>query len=107
MVDQIGPLHPGADPVRTGRVHQQGADGDKSRVNEETNFKDYLKKSINEVNQLQKQADEAIQDLATGKRDDYAGVITAVEKADVAFQTLMKVRGKLIDAYQEFNRMNV
>jgi len=30
-----------------------------------------------------------------------------VEKADIAFNTLMAVRNKLIDAYQEVLRMNI
>jgi len=33
--------------------------------------------------------------------------MTAVEKADIAFRTLMKVRNKLVDAYEELVRMRV
>lgn len=109
MVDGMGPINPDLSPVESGKTYQpapgkQNISGD---AQDKSSFKDYLAKSISEVNQLQQKADEAIQDLTLGKRDDYAGVITAVEKADIAFQTLMKVRGQLIDAYKEFNRMNV
>ena len=34
-------------------------------------------------------------------------VMGAVEKADVAFQTLMAVRNKLVEAYQEILRMRI
>jgi flagellar hook-basal body complex protein FliE len=102
MVDAVGPLGPLAGP---GGIPPRGEAA--GRPGDGASFKEVLKKSIDEVNDLQKEADRAIQDLAQGKRDDFAGVITAVEKADVAFKTLMQVRNKLIDAYQEFNRMRV
>ena len=106
MVDNVGSLRPEFQPNGTEKIggNRAGAGGDAAG---DASFKDVLKKSIQEVNELQKEADEAIQDLALGKRDDYSGVITAVQKADIAFRTLMQVRNKLIDAYQEFNRMRV
>lgn len=70
-------------------------------------FRDLLIQSIREVNGLQKEADAAIQGLATGKSDRVAEVFSAVEKADLAFRTLMEVRNKLVDAYQELMRMRV
>jgi flagellar hook-basal body complex protein FliE len=105
MVDSVGPLRPEYSPLEV-RQRQETTQGEKPAAGG-ASFKDVLKKSIQEVNQLQQEADAAIRELATGKRDDYAGVITAVQKADVAFRTLMQVRNKLIDAYQEFNRMRV
>jgi flagellar hook-basal body complex protein FliE len=106
MVDSIGPLRSEYSPGEVA-LNQEKVAGHGANTVEGTGFKDILKKSIQEVNQLQEEADKAIQELAMGKRDDYAGVITAVQKADVAFRTLMQVRNKLIDAYQEFNRMRV
>ena len=103
MVDSVGPLQSDYSPREIERKTPDAA-GEGGQGKE---FKDVLKKSIQEVNELQQEADAAIQELAMGKRDDYAGVITAVQKADVAFRTLMQVRNKLIDAYQEFNRMRV
>jgi flagellar hook-basal body complex protein FliE len=106
MVDSLNPISSEYSPLEIQKKQEEAAkqSGD---ATDGANFKDVLKKSIQEVNQLQQEADEAIQELAMGKRDDYAGVITAVQKADVAFRTLMQVRNKLIDAYQEFNRMRV
>ena len=106
MVDSIGPLRPEYSPLEVVRNQQKAAEANAEKA-DGASFKDVLKQSIQEVDKLQKEADEAIQDLAVGKRDDYAGVMTAVHKADVAFRTLMQVRNKLIDAYQEFNRMRV
>jgi len=70
-------------------------------------FKSLLMKSINEVNQLQNEADQATVNLATGETDNVAEVFTAVKKAELAFQTLMQIRNKLMDAYDEIKQMRV
>ena len=108
MVDAINPVGSEYSPLEVQRTQEKAAAAAGGGHGQDgASFKDVLQKSIQEVNQLQKEADAAIQELAVGKRDDYAGVMTAVQKADVAFRTLMQVRNKLIDAYQEFNRMRV
>lgn len=70
-------------------------------------FKDMLLKSINEVNQLQMQADEAQQKLASGQTDNVAEVFSASRKADVAYSMLMQIRNHLIDAYTEVRQMRM
>ena len=70
-------------------------------------FADALKDSINEVSRLQQDASKAVQDLATGKTEDVAGVMTAMEKSDLAFKTLLAIRGKLMDAYEEIKGISV
>lgn len=72
-----------------------------------TSFKDVLMKNLEEVNQLQRDAQTAVEDLATGKRDDVAGVMMAKQKADLAFQMLLQVRNKMTDAYEEIKQMRV
>ncbi|MEM7234468.1 MAG: flagellar hook-basal body complex protein FliE, partial [Planctomycetota bacterium] len=63
--------------------------------------------SIQEVNELKNDADSAIQELALGKTENVSEVLTAVEKADLAFRALMSIRNKLVDAYEEVNRLRV
>ena len=70
-------------------------------------FKDVLMKNIEQVNRLQQDAEIAIEDLVTGKRDDMDGVLMAKQKADIAFQMLLQVRNKLTDAYQEIKQIRV
>ena len=70
-------------------------------------FSDMLKNSIDEVSRLQQDASQAVQDLATGKTEDVAGVMTAMEKSDIAFKTLLAIRGKLMDAYEEIKGISV
>lgn len=71
------------------------------------NFKDALIKNLDEVNKLQQDATHAIEDLATGKRDDLEGVILATQKADTAFRMLQAVRNKMVQAYDEIKQVRV
>ncbi|MBN1421127.1 MAG: flagellar hook-basal body complex protein FliE [Planctomycetes bacterium] len=96
-VPGVGPVGPAAPPGGAARAGEVGG----------KNFRDVLLDSIREVNQLQKEADTAIEGLAAGTTDNVAEVFTAVEKAGLAFRTLMEVRNKLVDAYQELIRMRV
>ena len=70
-------------------------------------FADTLKNSIQEVSKLQQDASKAVEDLATGKTEDVTGVMTAMEKSDLAFKTLLAIRAKLMDAYEEIKNMSV
>ena len=70
-------------------------------------FKDVLMENINQVNRLQQDAETAISDVVSGKRDDVATVLAAKQKADLAFQMLQQVRNKLVDAYEEVKQMRV
>ncbi len=70
-------------------------------------FSDVLKDSIGEVTRLQQDASQAVEDLATGRTEDVTGVMTAMEKSDLAFKTLLAIRGKLMDAYEEIKNIAV
>ena len=70
-------------------------------------FADALKNGIEEVAKLQQDASKAVQDVAGGKTEDVAGVLTAMEKSDVAFKTLLAIRSKLMDAYEEIKSISI
>ena len=70
-------------------------------------FADTLKNQIGEVSQLQQDASQAVQNLTTGKTDDVTGVFVAMEKSDTAFKTLLAIRSKLLDAYDEIKNMPI
>src|SRR5436309_14895837 len=72
-----------------------------------SSFSDVLKNSIDEVSKLQQDASQAVSDLATGKTEDVTGVMTAMEKSDVAFKTLLSIRAKLMEAYEEIKSMPI
>lgn len=70
-------------------------------------FKDYLLDSIRDVNTMQQQADHAVETLMTGGEADPAEVLTAVQKADLAFRLMMQMRNKLMQVYQEVRDIRV
>ncbi len=89
----------GARQMRPARTEPVGGEG--------RSFKDMLAEAVTEVQRLQTEADTTIKQLVSGEIRDVTEAMVAVEKADVAFQTMMTVRGKVLEAYQEIMRMQV
>lgn len=73
----------------------------------EKSFADMIIESLNEVNRLQTEADQGVQRLLTGETNNVAEVFAASNKAGIAFDLLMEVRNKLVEAYQEIQQMRV
>jgi flagellar hook-basal body complex protein FliE len=72
-----------------------------------TTFKDLVLGGVGEVNMLQQKADRAIEKLMCGGEIGMAEVLTAVQKADIAFRMMMQIKNKLVAAYQEIQNMRV
>ena len=70
-------------------------------------FGQMLEGSMERVNQLQKEADANINNLANGQQTDIHQTMIAVEKASVSFELLMQIRNKLVAAYDQIMRMPV
>lgn len=70
-------------------------------------FKDFLIDSIKEVNAMQTQANKAVETLMTGGEVNPAEVLTAVQKADLAFRTMLQIRNKLTQSYDEIKNIRV
>ena len=68
-------------------------------------FASSLASAIVQVEQLHTdaQADAAVMMQSGGQ--DLHNVMIAVEKADIAFQLMMQVRNKIVNAYQEISRL--
>jgi flagellar hook-basal body complex protein FliE len=58
----------------------------------DSSFKDMLVDSIQQVNTMQLDADKAVETLFTGGEVNPAEVLTAVQKADLAFRLTMQMR---------------
>ena len=101
MTDPLGIIS-GSSPYPTPPGHSLPAD-----QGERPSFKEALLNEIHQVNDLQKTADRAIDDFATGERKDLEGVILATQKADTAFRMLLQVRNKVMDAYEEVQQIRV
>jgi flagellar hook-basal body complex protein FliE len=70
-------------------------------------FGDFLVDSVAKVNNLQADANTAMEKLASGKSNNLHETLLAVEKADIAFKTMNQVRSKVIDAYREIMKMQI
>ena len=85
-------------PLPSGAAQTSSASG---------SFKDVLLKSIHDVNAMQQQADKAVETLVTGGDADPAAVLTAVQKADLAFRMMMQMRNKVMQVYQEVKDIRI
>jgi flagellar hook-basal body complex protein FliE len=68
-------------------------------------FGSVLKTAMAQVNQLSGSAEQQVGTMLTGGTADVSQVMVAVEKADVAFQLMMQVRNKIVNAYQDIEKM--
>ena len=69
-------------------------------------FAGELGKALGEVDKLQVDADQQAKMVAEGGGNLHEMSI-ALEKADISMRLAMKVRNKLVDAYNEIMRMSV
>ncbi len=103
MPDPLGLIQTtGASPIP--RPVQPAAERDSERVGA---FKEMLLDQLREVNRLEQETTRAVEDLATGQRNDPDAVFAAQRKADIAFQMLLQVRNKVMDAYNELKQIRV
>ena len=65
---------------------------------QDQSFQQILKNSLQEANDLQLQAGNAIQQLASGNRENIHETMIAIEKANISFQ-LMKTKNLLIMSF--------
>ena len=70
-------------------------------------FSDVLSNAVSDINKLQQNADKSILNVQAGNTGSLHEAMIALEKADISFRTMIQVRNKLLDAYQEIMRMQV
>jgi flagellar hook-basal body complex protein FliE len=74
-------------------------------VSGEGSFSSVLSNAVHTVDQLHTSAASQVSNLLRGGGADLNEVMVAVEKADVAFQLMMQVRNKIVNAYQDIEKM--
>lgn len=70
-------------------------------------FVSVIKNMLADVSAHQVEADQAVQQLATGETDSLHHVMLAVAKADLSLHMVLEIRNKLSEAYQEIMRMQI
>ena len=72
------------------------------------NFSSMLSQSISKVNEMQNQAGDVTRAFELGSADvTLPEVMIARSKASLAFEGMVQVRNKVVEAYQEIMRMQV
>ena len=68
-------------------------------------FVEEFKKTFDQVDSRQKEADTAMTKAANGGTEKIHETMINLEEADLSMRLLLKVRSKVLDAYQEIMRM--
>lgn len=72
-----------------------------------SSFLDTLKSKLNEVNDTQVAAEDKTAAFVAGDDTNIHDVMIATEEAKMSLELAIQVRNKLVDAYQELNRMQL
>jgi flagellar hook-basal body complex protein FliE len=70
-------------------------------------FANLLVDQVQHVNTMQTDANQMVHSMLSGGEVNEAEVLTAVQKADLAFRMLLQVRNKLIEAYREVQQIQI
>ncbi|MBI5374776.1 MAG: flagellar hook-basal body complex protein FliE [Candidatus Schekmanbacteria bacterium] len=70
-------------------------------------FSDTIKDFVKDVNQSQKEADQAVQNFASGGNISIHETMISLQKADVSFKLMLQIRNKVLSAYEEIMKMQL
>lgn len=98
-INPIGPIQQPDDIQKTGKTP-------KSAKNH-PGFKETLAGFMKDVNDMQHKADDSIKKMVSGEVTDVHQVMNSMQQANIAFNMMMEIRNKVLDAYQEIMRMRL
>ena len=87
----------------TGKIAKQESPAGSGKVN----FADTIKDFLDAVNEDQKVASKSVEDVIMGNSETLADAMTKLEEANLSFQLMLEIKNKLVNAYNELNRMQV
>lgn len=70
-------------------------------------FSKVLSDAINKVNDIQVTADNKVEGLIKGDNVNMHDVMLSMQEAQISMQLLIESRNKVVEAYQEINRMQL
>lgn len=97
-IEGIGP----ADLPKGPLLHKKAVEGSQGK-----SFKETLNTFLENVNQMQSTSSAAQRAFLTGETNDVHRVMSKSEEAKVAFNMLMEIRNKTLEAYNEILRMRL
>ncbi len=81
--------------------------GEKTEKKEEISFIDTLKEKLDGVNDKQLEAENMTEMLVKGEDVDIHEVMLSTEEAKMSLELAVQIRNKIVEAYQEINRMQL
>ncbi len=73
----------------------------------ELSLKEILNEKLKDINDLQIKSNEGTQQLITGEADNVHEILLNTEEAVLALELAVKVRNKMVEAYQEVMKMQI
>jgi len=70
-------------------------------------FSQILEKSLEELNQTQVTAYEAMEDIATGKVENLQDAVRKIEEAELSLKLGLEVKNKALGAYKQIMAMQI
>ena len=101
------PAQPPLPPAPPQPIQGAGASGSAPVADAGNPFVDLVFGKVQEVNSAQRGAEQMIHQMLTGEDVNQAEVLTAVQKADMAFRMMLQMRNKLMDAYREVQQIQI
>jgi flagellar hook-basal body complex protein FliE len=88
-------------PMKQATITDMGTGRKKSDLQ----FGEIIKGAIDQVNHLEKNANQSVVDLLQGKTVIHETMI-ALQKVDISTRLFLSIRNKVIDAYREIMQMH-
>lgn len=73
----------------------------------ETSFSKVISDAINKVNDAQVTADQKVEGFISGEDVSMHDVMLSMQESQLSMQLLIEVRNKVVEAYQEINRVQL
>ena len=90
-------------PVNTGNAIKPN----NKTEGENKGFAQVLNDAVNDVNNMQVEADKTMESFVLGETDELHQVMIASEEAKLSLQYMVQLRNKVVEAYQEISRMQI
>jgi flagellar hook-basal body complex protein FliE len=97
MLAAVLPVTTASGAASTGVTNSLAAQTDQAASSP---FADLITDAVGQVNQLEQQAQRAVTGLMTGSGVDVHQAMIATQKADMAFELVLAVHNKAVQAYQ-------
>lgn len=88
-------------------LNNTGIQSLEKNIDEKKSFSDVISNAINNVNEKQINADNSIESLIKGDDITMHEVMLSMQESQLSMQLLIEVRNKMVEAYQEINKIQL